>query len=118
MIPVRNGSENEGQLSIDFHDFDGEVLKMSVKTMIQQEIVTEKGMRLFLRYGLISDDERGYGICISSETDDCYSEARGLSLNRKEIERLIIKLARGEVTPVALHDIVSDWICEKYTINI
>lgn len=50
----------------------------------------------------------GVGIALEGET----AEVRDLSPSRQRVEELARALVRGVVTPVALGDVVDDWLAE------
>lgn len=78
-----------------------------------RELVTEKEETLHIAYWLIGDGEKGYGIRIAAEPGGEQAEAKELSPQREEVEALLGRMARCQVTPVTLADVAYDWLCEK-----
>ncbi len=78
-----------------------------------RELVTEKNETLHIAYWLIGGGERGYGIRIAAEPGGEQAEARELSPRREEVEALLERLVRCQVTPVTLADVAYDWLCER-----
>lgn len=65
------------------------------------------------RYYLLGEDAGGpgsYGVQIEMEGEE--ASAADLSPSRQRVLELAEALARGGVTPVALRDVVDDWLLE------
>ena len=62
-----------------------------------------------VRYFLLEDGE-SYGVGISLEGEA--ADVPGLSPSRTRVWELREALVRGAVTPVALRDVVDDWLLE------
>ena len=65
------------------------------------------------RYYLLEEDAAdpgSYGVQIEMEGEA--AEAADLSPSRQRVWELAETLARGSVTPVALRDVVDDWLVE------
>ena len=61
------------------------------------------------RYYLLEEDAPGsYGVQIELEGEE--ASVTGLSPSRKRVLALAEALVRGTVTPVALRDVVDDWL--------
>ncbi len=78
-----------------------------------QELVTEKNETLHIAYWLIGGGEKGYGIRIAVEPGGEQAEVRELSTQQEEVEALLGRMARCQVTPVTLADVAYDWLCER-----
>ncbi len=78
-----------------------------------QKLVTEKAETLHIAYWLIGDGEKGYGIRVAVEPGGEQAEARELSPRREDVEALLERMARCQVTPVTLLDVAYDWLCER-----
>lgn len=66
-----------------------------------------------VRYYLLEEEmetSRSYGVQI--EMEDEKASVRDLSPSRQRVEALAEALVRGAVTPVALRDVVDDWLLE------
>ncbi len=85
-------------------------------TMFHSEIRTEKGEMLLVTYTLL-EEIRGYGVRVTEELRGDQAEARELSSDRAEVEELLTRLFRCQVTPTTLHDVAYDWLCGKYTLK-
>lgn len=65
------------------------------------------------RYYLLEEDGEdsgSYGVQVELEGEK--ASARALSPSRQKVRALAETLARGAVTPVALRDVVDDWLLE------
>lgn len=64
------------------------------------------------RYYLLEEAEKpgSYGVQIEMEGEA--AAVRDLSPSRQRVEALAEALVRGAVTPVALRDVVDDWLLE------
>lgn len=62
------------------------------------------------RYYLLEEGAASYGVRIELEGES--AAAPDLSPSRRRVKELAERLARGTVTPVALRDVVDDWILE------
>lgn len=63
------------------------------------------------RYYLVEEDSaESYGVRIELEGET--ASVTGLSPSRQKVQALAETLARGAVTPVALRDVVDDWLLE------
>lgn len=62
------------------------------------------------RYYLLEEEGASYGVGI--ELGDESAAARDLSPSRRRVKELAERLARGTVTPMALGDVVDDWLLE------
>ena len=60
-----------------------------------------------IRYRIITTGEN-YGIAVAYGGEQAAIE--NLTPRREEIEALAVKLRKGRVTPVALRDVVEDWL--------
>ncbi len=65
------------------------------------------------RYYLLGEDPEApgsYGVQIKMEGEE--ASVKNLSPSRERVLELAEALARGAVTPMALHDVVDDWLLE------
>lgn len=65
------------------------------------------------RYYLLEEEAEkpgAYGVQIEMEGEE--ASVRDLSPSRQRVEALAEALVRGAVTPVALRDVVDDWLLE------
>ncbi len=65
------------------------------------------------RYYLLEEEMEtsgSYGVQIEMEDEE--ASVRDLSPSRQRVEALAEALVRGAVTPVALRDVVDDWLLE------
>ena len=60
-----------------------------------------------IRYHILTT-AAGYGIAAEFKGERAVIE--DLTSHREEIEELALKLRKGRVTPVALRDVVEDWL--------
>ena len=60
-----------------------------------------------IRYRILTA-AAGYGIAVVYRGEQVVIE--DLTSRREEIEGLVLKLRKGRVTPVALRDVVEDWL--------
>ena len=60
-----------------------------------------------IRYHILSA-AAGYGIAVVYRGEQAVIE--DLTSRREEIEDLVLQLRKGRVTPVALRDVVEDWL--------
>ena len=58
-------------------------------------------------------DTRRYGVCVSDEQGVERIAVNDVTSVRDTAIRLVDTLARNDVTPVALYDVVYDWICSE-----
>ena len=56
---------------------------------------------------------RRYGVCVSDESGQERLAVNDVTGIKDTAERLVDILARNEVTPVTLYDVVYDWICSE-----
>ncbi len=77
-------------------------------------LVGEAQCRAFqARYYLLEEEMEtsgSYGVQIEMEDEE--ASVRDLSPSRQRVEALAEALVRGAVTPVALRDVVDDWLLE------
>lgn len=66
--------------------------------------------RYYLLEGEPEEDGRSYGVAV--ELGDEEEAVPDLSPSRERVEALAGALLRGAVTPVALRDVVDDWLLE------
>ena len=75
-------------------------------------LVGEAQCRAFqARYYLLEEESEtsgSYGVQIEMEDEE--ASVRDLSPSRQRVEALAEALVRGGVTPVALRDVVDDWL--------
>ncbi len=65
------------------------------------------------RYYLLEEELENPGAFgVQIEMEDEEASARDLSPSRQRVEALAESLVRGAVTPVALRDVVDDWLLE------
>lgn len=67
----------------------------------------------YARYYLLAEESEtgeSYGVAIELEGEK--AAVRDLSPSRKKVRELAAALMRGGVTPVALRDVVDDWLLE------
>lgn len=62
------------------------------------------------RYYLLEDGGASYGVQVELGNES--AAVPDLSPSRRRVEALAKALARGAVTPVALRDVVDDWLLE------
>lgn len=62
------------------------------------------------RYYLLEEEESSYGVGIELEGES--AAVTGLSPSRRRVKELAERLSQGMVTPVALRDVVDDWLLE------
>ena len=65
---------------------------------------------LSARYYLLEENGDSYGVGIELKGES--AAAPDLSSSRQRVEELAERLARGTVTPIALRDVVDDWLLE------
>lgn len=77
-------------------------------------LVGEAQCRAFqARYYLLEEESEtsgSYGVQIEMEDEE--ASVRDLSPSQQRVEALAEALVRGAVTPVALRDVVDDWLLE------
>lgn len=84
--------------------------------MLRKRLVVESRCRAFqARYYLLEEEPEGggasYGVEVELEGES--AAVPDLSPSRRRVEELADRLARGTVTPVALRDVVDDWLLEE-----
>ena len=65
------------------------------------------------RFQTGAQDTRRYGVCISDERGEERLAVNDVTSVRDRAVHLVDTLARNSVTPVALYDVVYDWICAE-----
>ena len=65
------------------------------------------------RFKTGTHSDKRYGVCVSDESGQERLAVNDVTSVRDTAERLVTILARNEVTPVSLYDVVYDWICEE-----
>jgi hypothetical protein len=94
-----------------------------MKGRMQMQIIKETreqlelgSARLALRYRLFSqaqgEEGAGYGIEVALEDTGEVSSVEDVTVDETRAERLLCLLTRGAVTPIALMDVVEDFLCE------
>lgn len=84
--------------------------------MLRKRLVGESRCRGFqVWYYLLEEEPEGggtsYGVGVELEGES--AAVPGLSPSRRRVEELAERLVRGTVTPVALRDVVDDWLLEE-----
>lgn len=72
--------------------------------------VGEARCRASQAYYYLLEEDRSYGVEIELEGET--ASVRDLSPSRQRVRALAEALVRGTVTPVALRDVVDDWLLE------
>lgn len=84
---------------------------MKEKLITNLQITREPGPPLSIRYYLLEEDrgsKKLYGIKVVEEPTQAAAIAPGLTRNKRYASELIIRLARGNVTPTGLADALAD----------
>lgn len=62
------------------------------------------------RYYLLEENGDSYGVGVELKGES--AAVTGLSPSRRRVTELAERLVRGTVTPIALRDVVDDWLLE------
>jgi len=76
--------------------------------LVESICVQEMNIRYFLLEEHLEGAVDNYGIRVELEGEQV--NVRQITTSRKEIEELLEQLIRGGVTPVAVRDVVEDWL--------
>lgn len=85
------------------------------------DITTEYNKKFILAYSITGTGrEAQYGISVLKDENGQIEEktVNSISSDKNEIISLIKVLAENKVTPVAVLDVIYDYICKKYTLNL
>ncbi len=79
------------------------------------KLFEEKAQMELAYYLLVEEVENhhffceNYGVAVEGK-DGSYEEIRGISPRKERIEELLALLFRNQVSPIALGDVVADWL--------
>ena len=78
------------------------------KYFIKVVRVKEMNIRYFLLKKYVKGQGETYGISV--ESDEEQVTVRQITTKREDIEELLERLIRGGVTPIAVRDVMEDWL--------